>query len=130
MQQLFVSKEDILPKQQEWNLNLNQMVSKPPNIKEEQEELWSEDEEKPQSSQLHQSQSDESREVELLTSNSSEHRTLKIEAEGDDCGGSQTDSHLGPCSHLQPDADDMQQLLLIKAETLSEQQEWNLTIDQ
>ncbi|XP_034045322.1 uncharacterized protein LOC117527214 isoform X3 [Thalassophryne amazonica] len=101
MQQLLVSKEDILPEQQEWNQSLDQKNSEPTNIKEEQEELWTEDEEKPQSSQLHQSQRDESAEVELLSRNSNRHRTLKTEAHEDDCGGSQPASS----SNLQPHGD-------------------------
>ncbi|XP_034027302.1 zinc finger protein 213-like [Thalassophryne amazonica] len=78
-----------------------------PHIKEEQEELWTsqeeeqlqelqeddvikftlktEDEENPQSSQLLQLQMEESREVELRGSRSVEH--MKSEADGEDCGG-------------------------------------------
>ncbi|XP_034025631.1 uncharacterized protein LOC117510128 isoform X3 [Thalassophryne amazonica] len=127
MQQLLVNKEDVLPEQEEWNRRLDQKGSKPPNIKEEQEDLWvrqegkqphelgeaditklsftavslkSEDEEKPQSSQLHQNERDE---VELLPSNSTEHKSLKIEAKDEDCGGSQPAT--GPCSRFQPHAD-------------------------
>ncbi|XP_034048740.1 zinc finger protein OZF-like [Thalassophryne amazonica] len=84
---------------------------------------------KKQSSQLHQSQRDESREVELLSSNSTEHRTLKVEAHGDDCGESEPARDLGRCSHLQH-TDDVQQLHPIKEEILPEQQEWNLSVDQ
>ncbi|XP_034047727.1 putative cyclin-dependent serine/threonine-protein kinase DDB_G0272797/DDB_G0274007 [Thalassophryne amazonica] len=135
---------------------LDPQNSEPPNIKEEEEEFWviqegnqlygleepdvtkfpltvvsvkSDDEEKPQSSQLHQSQRDESRELELLSNNSTEHRTLKIEAHGDDCGGSEPARDSGPCSHLQQ-TDDMQQLLLSNEEILPEQQEWNLSVEQ
>ncbi|XP_034021540.1 zinc finger protein with KRAB and SCAN domains 8-like, partial [Thalassophryne amazonica] len=151
MQQLLVSKENVLPELQEWNQNLDQPDSKPPNIKEEQEELWvgqegkhlhgleeadltkfpstavcvtSEDEEKPQSSQLHQSRRNESTEVELLSSNSTDPRTVKTEANGDDCGGSQPAR-----DGFQPHPDDMQQLV-IKEEIISEQQECNLSVDQ
>ncbi|XP_034025630.1 gastrula zinc finger protein XlCGF57.1-like isoform X2 [Thalassophryne amazonica] len=123
MQQLLVNKEDVLPEQEEWNRRLDQKGSKPPNIKEEQEDLWSEDEEKPQSSQLHQNERDE---VELLPSNSTEHKSLKIEAKDEDCGGSQPAT--GPCSRFQPHADDMQKL--IKEEILPKQRDWNLNDDQ
>ncbi|XP_034048613.1 zinc finger protein 300-like isoform X2 [Thalassophryne amazonica] len=126
MQQLL--KEDVLPDQQEWNQTRDPQDSEPPNIKVEQEELWSEDEEKPQSSQLHESRRDESSEEELLSSNSTEHRTLKVEAHGDNCGGSEPARDLGPCSCLQLQTDDIQ-LLAIK-EIASEQQKWNLSVDQ
>ncbi|XP_034050126.1 uncharacterized protein LOC117531192 isoform X2 [Thalassophryne amazonica] len=100
MQQSIVSK-DVLPKQQEWNQCLVQKDSEPPNIKEEQEELWSDSEEKPQLPLLHQSKRDESTEVELLASFSTEHRTLKIGANGEDCGASQPASN----SDVQPHTD-------------------------
>ncbi|XP_034020467.1 gastrula zinc finger protein XlCGF57.1-like isoform X1 [Thalassophryne amazonica] len=129
MQQLLVSNEDIVPEQKKWNPSLDQKDSELPNIKEEQEEVWSEDEEKPQSSQLLQSRRDENTEVEFLVSNLIERRTLKKEAHGDDCGGSEPAGNLGPCRNLQPDTDDMQQLQ-IKEEILPEQQQWNLSVDQ
>ncbi|XP_034045321.1 gastrula zinc finger protein XlCGF57.1-like isoform X2 [Thalassophryne amazonica] len=122
MQQLLVNKEDILSEWQEGNQSLDQKNSEPTNIK---EELWIEDEEKSQSSQLHQSQEDESAEVELLSRNLNRHRTLKTEAHEDDCGGSQPASS----SNLQPHGDDVQQLV-IKEEILSVPQEWDLSGDQ
>eukprot|EP00064_Thunnus_orientalis_P017307 superscaffoldBa00003645_g17388 len=89
VQQLFGSKEEAPPEQQEWNSSLDQEDPEPPHIKEEQEELWtsqegeqlqglqeaditkftftpvpvtSEDvEEKPQSSQLQQRQTEENK---------------------------------------------------------------------
>ncbi|XP_034025423.1 uncharacterized protein LOC117509916 [Thalassophryne amazonica] len=152
LQQVLVNKV-VLPEQQEWNQSLDQKDSRPPNIKEEQEDLWgnqegkqlhgpaeaditelpftvvsvrSEDEEKPQSSELHQNQRDESAEVELLPSNSTEHRTLKVEAKDEDCGGSQPARDSG----LQPDTDDMRQLLVSKEEVLPEQQEEKRNLDQ
>ncbi|XP_034042814.1 zinc finger protein 502-like [Thalassophryne amazonica] len=126
MQQLLVSKDDVLPKQHERNQSLDQKNSEAPNIKEEQGELWSEGEEKPQSSQLHQSQRDESREVTRLSTNSTELRKMKTEADGDDCGRFQPTNS----SDLQPNADDMQKLLVIKEEILPEQQACNLSADQ
>ncbi|XP_045914831.1 gastrula zinc finger protein XlCGF8.2DB-like isoform X2 [Micropterus dolomieu] len=99
VQQLFVSKEEVPPEQQEGSPSLDQEdPPELPHIKEEQEELWTsqegeqlpgleeaditkfpftlvsvkseeDDEEKPQSSQLHQSQ------------------TEQMEADGEDCGG-------------------------------------------
>ncbi|XP_034027803.1 protein Spindly-B-like isoform X2 [Thalassophryne amazonica] len=122
MQQLLVSKNDVLPEQKERNRILDQKDSELPNIKEEQEELWtvmSEDEEKPQSSELHQTQRDESTEVELLSSKASEPRTLKIEGDGEKSGGSQEASNSV-----------MQQLLVIKEEIPLEPQEWHQNVDQ
>ncbi|XP_034024526.1 zinc finger protein 23-like [Thalassophryne amazonica] len=120
MQHVFVSNEEVLPEQQEQNLNLDHKDSEPPNIKEE-----SEDEEKPQSSQLH--QRDERTEMELLSSNSTVDRTLKIESNEENCGGSQPANNSGPCSQLQPHADDMQQLLVFEEEI---QQDGDLNVDQ
>ncbi|XP_034049295.1 zinc finger protein Aiolos-like isoform X4 [Thalassophryne amazonica] len=120
MQEPFVNK-DGLPEQQVWNQNLDKKNLDPPNIKEEQEELWNEDEEKPQSSQLQQTQK---------ASNSAEPRTLKIEVDGDDCGGSQAASNSQPRSHFQPHTDDMRQVLVIKEKILPQHQECKLTVDQ
>ncbi|XP_034023346.1 uncharacterized protein LOC117507626 [Thalassophryne amazonica] len=116
MQRMLVS-EDVLPEQQEWNQSVDQKDSGPPNIKEEQVKLGSEDEEKPQSSQLHQRlrRGDTDTEEELLTSNSTHHTTLKIEANG----GSE------PASNS-----DMQQLLLIKEGIISEHHMVSLNLDQ
>ncbi|XP_034049314.1 zinc finger protein 181-like, partial [Thalassophryne amazonica] len=122
MQPLLVIKEETLPEHQEWSLSVDQE-----DIKEE-EKLWisqqgeqlqqleeadltkfgftvkSEDnDEKPESSQLHQSRSDESTEAEPVASSSSVHRTLTTEADGEDDGGPQPASKSGPNSHLQPD---------------------------
>ncbi|XP_039978102.1 zinc finger protein 629-like isoform X2 [Xiphias gladius] len=130
VQQLLVSKEEIPPERQEWSPSLDQEdPPEPPHIKEEQEELWTsqegeqlqgleeaditkftfspvpvksedDDEEKPQTSQLHQNQSeplasistghmiqkDPDRQLELVSddkaSNSSEPET---EISDDDC---------------------------------------------
>ncbi|XP_042291798.1 gastrula zinc finger protein XlCGF57.1-like isoform X2 [Thunnus maccoyii] len=104
--------------QQEWNFNLDQQDPEPPHIKEEQEELWTsqegeqlqvleeaeitqftftpvpvkteDDEEKPQSSQLHQRQTEQ----------------MKTEADGEDCGGPEPARNSDPDRHLQPDTDD------------------------
>uniref|UniRef100_UPI003AADF6AF uncharacterized protein n=1 Tax=Centroberyx gerrardi TaxID=166262 RepID=UPI003AADF6AF len=61
------------------------------------------DEEKPQSSQLHQSQTEENREAEPLASSSTEQ--MKTEADGEDCGVSEPARNLDPASHLQPTSD-------------------------
>ncbi|CAB1426595.1 unnamed protein product [Pleuronectes platessa] len=78
VQQLVLSKADVPPEQQQWSPLMDQEDPEPPHIKEEQEELWTkqegeadikftlipvavkseEDEETPQSSQLHQSQTE------------------------------------------------------------------------
>uniref|UniRef100_UPI003AB03581 uncharacterized protein n=1 Tax=Centroberyx gerrardi TaxID=166262 RepID=UPI003AB03581 len=129
--QLLVSEEEIPPEQQDWSPSLDQEDPEPPHIKEEQEELWTsqegeqlqgpeeaditefpftpvpvkseDDEEKPQSSQLHQSQTEENREAEPLASSSTEQ--MKTEADGEDCGVSEPARNLDPASHLQPTSD-------------------------
>nr|XP_033933523.1 zinc finger protein 572-like [Pseudochaenichthys georgianus] len=119
VQQLVVVKEEVPPEQQEWSSTLDQEDPEPPpHIKEEQEELWSsqegeqlkgleeadiikstftpvpvkseDDEEKPQSSQLHQRQT--------------EH--LEAEADGEDCGGPEPARSSDPERHLQPETVD------------------------
>ncbi|XP_030266683.1 zinc finger and SCAN domain-containing protein 2-like [Sparus aurata] len=87
VQRLSVSKEEVSPEQQKWSSSLDQEEPEPPHIKEEQEELWTnqereqlrglsevkeeEDEEKPESSQLQQRQTEQ----------------METEADGEDCGG-------------------------------------------
>ncbi|XP_042291807.1 uncharacterized protein LOC121913180 isoform X2 [Thunnus maccoyii] len=118
VQQPLESKEEVPPEQQEWSSSLDQEDPEPPHIKEEQEELWTsqegeqllgledtdvikvkltpvpvkseDDEEKPQSSKLHQRQTEQ----------------MRTEADGEDCGGSEParNSHLD--QPLQPDTDD------------------------
>ncbi|XP_034052700.1 zinc finger protein 2 homolog [Gymnodraco acuticeps] len=119
VQQLVVVKEEVPPEQQEWSSSLDQEDPEPPPyIKEEPEELWSsqegeqlqeleeadiikstftpvpvkseDDEEKPQSSQLHQRQT--------------EH--LETEANGEDCGGPEPARNSDPERHLQPETED------------------------
>ncbi|XP_059205885.1 uncharacterized protein LOC131984936 [Centropristis striata] len=115
--QLSVVKEEVPSEQQEQSYRLDQEEPEPPHIKEEQEEPRTsqegeqlqgleeaditkftfspvpvkseEDEEKPQSSQLHQTQT--------------EH--METEADGEDCGGPEPDRNSDPYSHLQPDND-------------------------
>ncbi|XP_071383774.1 cyclic nucleotide-gated channel beta-1-like [Centroberyx affinis] len=131
VQQLLVSEEEVPPEQQDWSPSLDQEDPEPPHIKEEQEELRTgqegerlggpeeaditefpftpvpvkseDDEEKPQSSQLHQSQTEENREAEPLASSSTEQ--MKTEADGEDCGVSEPARNLDPASHLQPTSD-------------------------
>ncbi|XP_071058617.1 uncharacterized protein [Pseudochaenichthys georgianus] len=119
VQQLVVVKEEVPPEQHEWSSSLDQEDPEPPpHIKEEQEELWSsqegeqlqgleeaditkstftpdpvkseDDEEKPQSSQLHQ--------------RPTEH--LETEADGEDCGGPEPASNSDPERHLKPETED------------------------
>ncbi|XP_060907311.1 zinc finger protein 84-like isoform X3 [Labrus mixtus] len=105
IQQLMMSKGDLSPEQQDWSFLLED--TKPPHIKEEQEDLWisqegeqlqglkeadttmfpftpvsvkSEDEEKPQSSQLHQRQTEQ----------------METGVDGEDCGGAEPERHLQP----------------------------------
>ncbi|XP_071058337.1 zinc finger protein 233-like [Pseudochaenichthys georgianus] len=152
VQQLVVVKEEVPPEQQEWSSSLDQEDPEPPpHIKEEQEELWSsqegeqlqgleeaditkstfipvpvkseDDEEQPQSSQLHQiqtehleteadgvssqlhqTQTEENREAEPPASNSAEH--IEKEADGEDCGGPEPARNSDPERHLQPETED------------------------
>ncbi|XP_044192057.1 gastrula zinc finger protein XlCGF57.1-like isoform X4 [Thunnus albacares] len=115
VQQLLESKEEVPTEQQERSSSLDQEDPEPPHIKEEQEELWTsqegeqlqgleeadittftltlvpmtseDDEEKPQSSQLHQRQTEQ----------------MKTEADGEDCGGSEPARSSDPDGHLQSD---------------------------
>ncbi|XP_041664506.1 zinc finger protein 583-like [Cheilinus undulatus] len=119
VQKLTVRKEEVQPELQERSTNVNQEEPpEPAHIKEEQEEMWSNQEkeqlqgvegadfsmftfthfplksedayvEKPQSSHLHKNQTKEERDTE----------NLKTEAEGMHCGGSED---FNPDSHLQP----------------------------
>ncbi|XP_028440187.1 zinc finger and SCAN domain-containing protein 12-like [Perca flavescens] len=119
VQQLSVVKAEVPPEQQEWSSSLDQEDPEPPpHIKEEQEELWTsqegeqlqgleeadikflftsvpvkseeDDEEKAQSSQLHESQTEENREAE------------RTGADGEDCGGPEPARNSDPDSPLQP----------------------------
>ncbi|XP_078019972.1 uncharacterized protein LOC117245839 isoform X2 [Epinephelus lanceolatus] len=118
VQQLSVVKEEVPPEQQEWSSSVDQEDPAPPHIKEEQEELWisqegeqlqgleddditkftftpvpvksDDDEEKPQSSQLHQRHTEQ----------------METEAEGEDCGGAEPARNSDPDTHLQPETDD------------------------
>uniref|UniRef100_UPI0014486F7A oocyte zinc finger protein XlCOF6-like n=1 Tax=Epinephelus lanceolatus TaxID=310571 RepID=UPI0014486F7A len=117
-QQLSVVKEEVPPEQQEWSSSVDQEDPEPPHIKGEQEELWisqegeqlqgleedditkftstpvpvksEDDEEKPQSSQLHQRHTEQ----------------METEAEGEDCGGAEPARNSDPDTHLQPVTDD------------------------
>uniref|UniRef100_UPI0037E97164 zinc finger protein 678-like isoform X1 n=1 Tax=Semicossyphus pulcher TaxID=241346 RepID=UPI0037E97164 len=117
VQQLLLSKEELQPEQQEWSPSLNQEDTETPHIKEEQEELWisqegeqlqgleeadtnkfpftivtvksEDDEEKPQSSQLHQRQTEQ----------------METGADGEDCGGAEPARNSDPERHLQPETE-------------------------
>ncbi|XP_044043518.1 gastrula zinc finger protein XlCGF57.1-like [Siniperca chuatsi] len=116
VQLLSASKEEDTPEQQDWRPSLDQEdPPEPPHIKEEPEELWTsqegeqlrgleeadiikftftpvpvkseeDDEEKPQSSRLHQRLTEQ----------------MKTEADGEDCGGPEPARNSDPDSHLQP----------------------------
>ncbi|XP_059205819.1 zinc finger protein 333-like [Centropristis striata] len=110
VQQLLVSEGEVPSEQQERSCSLDQDQEEPepPHIKEEQGEPWTsqegeqlqgltftpvpvkseEDEEIPQSSQLHQTQTEQ----------------METEADGEDCGGPEPDRNSGPDPHLQPDS--------------------------
>uniref|UniRef100_A0A672ZF05 C2H2-type domain-containing protein n=1 Tax=Sphaeramia orbicularis TaxID=375764 RepID=A0A672ZF05_9TELE len=107
VKQLSVVKEEVPPEQQEWNhiVDQEEPEPEPPHIKEEQEELWTsqevnitkfpstpvpvksedDDEEKVESSQLNQRQTEENKE----------------EANKVDCGGSEPSCSFHPHRHLQ-----------------------------
>ncbi|XP_076579421.1 uncharacterized protein LOC143315820 isoform X7 [Chaetodon auriga] len=117
---LSASQEEDPPERQEWSPSLDQEdPAELPHIKEEQEELWTsqegeqlpgpeeaditkstfppvpvkseeEDEEKPQSSQLHQRHAEDT----------------ETEADGEDCGGPEAARSSDPDRHLEPDTDD------------------------
>ncbi|XP_045924713.1 zinc finger protein 502-like [Micropterus dolomieu] len=125
VQQLLVIKEETPT---EWSPSLDQEDPELLHIKEEQEELWTsqegeqlngleeaditrfpftavtvkseDEEEKPQSPQLHQSQTEDNREAEPSASSSA----TQIKTETD--GGSEPAGNLDPDSHLQPDTDE------------------------
>ncbi|XP_049424597.1 zinc finger protein 583-like isoform X2 [Epinephelus fuscoguttatus] len=118
VQQLLVVKEEVPPEQQEWSSSVDQEDPEPPHIKEEEEELWisqegeqlqgleeddittfsftivpvesEDDEEKPQSSQLHQRHTEQ----------------METEVEIEDCGGPEPARNSDPDTHLQPESDD------------------------
>ncbi|XP_068589422.1 zinc finger protein 271-like isoform X1 [Cebidichthys violaceus] len=115
VQQLLVVKEEVTPEQQEWSSSLDQEDPEPPHITKQQEELWTsqegeqlqgleeadivkftftpvkseDDEEKPQSSQLHQRQTEQ----------------METEADGEDCGGPEPDRNSDPDRHPESDPD-------------------------
>ncbi|XP_034043154.1 zinc finger protein OZF-like isoform X2 [Thalassophryne amazonica] len=113
VQQLLVKEEDPL-EQQDCSSSVGQDDPDSPHIKEEKEEAGvlkfrmthvtvkiEDDEDKPQSSQLHQRQSEEKREAELPGNDSAEHI---IEFDGEDCE-SEPDTNSDPDSYLQPYSD-------------------------
>ncbi|XP_034019860.1 uncharacterized protein LOC117504513 [Thalassophryne amazonica] len=132
MHRLSLSKEDIHPEQQEWKLSQEQ-DSKPPKIKEEQDKLWisgeaeqiyqmdeidfvkppftvvpvkiESDAENLVSPQLYHSHTRDGIEAELVASNTFKYITLKIDADVEDYGGSQTASNSDQCHPLHADTD-------------------------
>ncbi|XP_041665745.1 zinc finger protein 714-like isoform X2 [Cheilinus undulatus] len=112
-QQLLVHQEEVPSEQQEWSSSLDQEDTEPPHIKDEVEELWSsqedlekfntikfpfahvsvkteDDEEKPQSSQLNEIQSE----------------GMKTGADGEDCGGPEQAWNSEPEKHFHPETQD------------------------
>ncbi|XP_073345320.1 uncharacterized protein [Pagrus major] len=144
VQQLLVIKEEVSP---EWCPSLDQEDPKPLHIKEEQEELWTsqegeqlhgveeaditkfpftavtvkseDDEEKPQTSQLHLSQTEENREAEPPASSSA--TRIKTETDGEDCGGCEPARNRDPVLPA-----DVLQLLVVKEEVPPD---WNTSLD-
>ncbi|XP_034027288.1 zinc finger protein 23-like [Thalassophryne amazonica] len=112
MQQLFMGKEGLQPDQRDQSPSLDHQEPDSPHIKEEHRELWtnqereledddvinfpqtcvpmkSEDEVKSQTSQLHQSQTEESKGAEPRTT-----EYMKTEADGEDCGRPEPDTEV------------------------------------
>ncbi|KAM4715114.1 uncharacterized protein FYW61_018051 isoform 2-T2 [Anableps anableps] len=81
-QQMLVIKEEV---PDPWSCSLDQQNSELIKIKEEEEELWISQEEKPQLSELHQIKTEDSRETEAPTSSSAEQ--METEAYGENGGG-------------------------------------------
>ncbi|XP_070707307.1 zinc finger protein OZF-like isoform X2 [Pempheris klunzingeri] len=142
VQQLLVIKEEDPP---QWSPNLEQKHPEPLHIKEEQDEVWtsqegeqlnrleepditrfpstavpvkSEDEEKPQSSQLHQSQTEDNREAEPPVSSSA--TQIKTESGGKDCGGSEPARNQDPDGHSQLSTDEKASEIEVKNEDRQE----------
>ncbi|XP_070707312.1 zinc finger protein OZF-like [Pempheris klunzingeri] len=142
VQQLLVIKEEDPP---QWSPNLEQKHPEPLHIKEEQDEVWtsqegeqlnrleepditrfpstavpvkSEDEEKPQSSQLHQSQTEDNREAEPPVSSSA--TQTKTESDGEDCGGSEPARNQDPDGHSQLSTDEKASEIEVKNEDRQE----------
>ncbi|XP_070708316.1 zinc finger protein 502-like [Pempheris klunzingeri] len=142
VQQLLVIKEEDPP---QWSPNLEQKHPEPLHIKEEQDEVWtsqegeqlnsleepditrfpstavpvkSEDEEKPQSSQLHQSQTEDNREAEPPVSSSA--TQIKTESGGEDCGGSEPARNQDPDGHSQLSTDEKTSEIEVKNEDRQE----------
>ncbi|XP_041829669.1 gastrula zinc finger protein XlCGF57.1-like [Melanotaenia boesemani] len=125
VQPLLVIKEEV-----PWS-SLDQQDPEPLHIKEEEEELWTsqvgekldgketdisrfsftavtvkseDDEEKPQSSQLHQIKTEDSRDTKPPTSSSD--TQMKTEADGEVCGGPEPTMNLAPNNYLQQNTDE------------------------
>uniref|UniRef100_A0A671UAE7 C2H2-type domain-containing protein n=1 Tax=Sparus aurata TaxID=8175 RepID=A0A671UAE7_SPAAU len=111
VQRLLFGQKKVSPKQQEWSSSLDQQDPEPPHIKDEQEELWTyqeeaditeftftlvpvkhedDDEVKPQSSQTHQRQTEQ----------------MEAESDGQDCGGPEPARNSVPDRHLQSGTED------------------------
>uniref|UniRef100_A0A671UAC0 C2H2-type domain-containing protein n=1 Tax=Sparus aurata TaxID=8175 RepID=A0A671UAC0_SPAAU len=109
--QLLFSQKKVSPEQQEWSSSPDQQDPEPPHIKDEQEELWTnqeeaditdftftlvpvkhevDDEEKPQSLQLHQRQTEQ----------------METEAGGQNCSGPEPARNSVPDRHLQSGTED------------------------
>uniref|UniRef100_A0A671U8P7 C2H2-type domain-containing protein n=1 Tax=Sparus aurata TaxID=8175 RepID=A0A671U8P7_SPAAU len=111
VQQLLFNQKKVSHEQQEWRSSLDQQNPEPPHIKDEQEELWTkqeeaditeftftlvpvknedDDEEKPQSSQLHQRQTEQ----------------METEADRQNCGGPEPAGNSVPDRHSQSETED------------------------
>ncbi|KAE8283841.1 hypothetical protein D5F01_LYC17167 [Larimichthys crocea] len=129
VQQVLIVKEEVPP---DWSSSLDQENPEPLHIKNEQEELWisqqgeqlngleeadinrfpfsaasvksEDDEEKPQLSPLHQSQTEDNRDREPRASSSA--MEVKTESDAEDCGGSEPARNPDPDSHSQPNPDE------------------------
>ncbi|XP_041830735.1 oocyte zinc finger protein XlCOF6.1-like [Melanotaenia boesemani] len=123
VQQLLVIKEEV-----PWSSSLDQQDPEPVHVKEEKQELWTsqkldeqeetdinrfslnavnvksdDDEEQPQSSQLHRIKAEDGRETEPPAGSSD--IQMKTETDGEDCGGPEPTRNLDPNSYLEPNSD-------------------------
>ncbi|XP_047233425.1 uncharacterized protein LOC124875352 isoform X3 [Girardinichthys multiradiatus] len=115
-----------------WSSNSDQQDPEPLDIKEEDEELWInqeveqllvkiEDEEKPQLSELHQIKTENDRKTEAPTSSSTEQ--METESNEENCGGPEPDTNRDPeCSYQQS------KMTVHKKGQLQFHQDWHLEV--
>ena len=90
-----MSKDEIPPEQQDWSYSLDQEEPEPPHIKEEQEELWTNQEEDDVTRFTFTAVPVKSEDDDEEKSQSSQ---METEADGEDCGGPEPDRNSNPDS--------------------------------